>query len=554
MAWDLMRGVDLLLGRPGIDKERIILLGAVAGGGDPAAVTAALDPRVTAAAPFNFGGPQPETPYPLPADAEDTFNYAGGGSWESTRNLRLSCRDGFLPWVIVGAVAPRRLVYGHEFSWDREHDPVWARLEKIYGFYDARDHLAAATGRGKLSGQPPESTHCNNIGPEHRKPIYAALKKWFDMPEPTKESMNRRPAEDLLCLTEADRPRPLHELAAELGDERSAAARRRLAGLTPGERRQRLRQDWARLLGDVEPKDQPKATAGESGKVGTVGVERVVLEVEPRVVVPLVLLLPPRKEGAKLPVVVGLAQGGKQTFLKERAEAVAALLEGGAAVCLPDVRGTGETRPADDSRGRTGPATAISSAELMLGQTLVGARLRDLRSVLSYLRARPELDAGKVALWGDSFAAVNPPDRNLAVPLDADPFPALAEPLGGLLALLGALFEDGVRAVTVRGALTGYRSVLEGPFFYVPHDVVVPGALTAGDLADVASALAPRPLRLEELVDGLNRAAPPDAVVKTYEPARAAYREARAEDQFRVEAAGQGDSVAKWLLARLKER
>src|SRR5260370_42686084 len=31
MAWDLMRGVDLLLAQPGIDKEKIILLGAVAG-------------------------------------------------------------------------------------------------------------------------------------------------------------------------------------------------------------------------------------------------------------------------------------------------------------------------------------------------------------------------------------------------------------------------------------------------------------------------------------------------------------------------------------------
>ena len=38
MVWDLMRGLDLLLSRPGIDKDRVILLGAVAGGGDPAAV------------------------------------------------------------------------------------------------------------------------------------------------------------------------------------------------------------------------------------------------------------------------------------------------------------------------------------------------------------------------------------------------------------------------------------------------------------------------------------------------------------------------------------
>jgi len=57
MTWDLMKGVDLLYGRAGIDKSRIILLGSVAGGGDPAGVTAALDPRIAAVVPFNFGGP-----------------------------------------------------------------------------------------------------------------------------------------------------------------------------------------------------------------------------------------------------------------------------------------------------------------------------------------------------------------------------------------------------------------------------------------------------------------------------------------------------------------
>src|SRR5262249_19703369 len=115
MVWDLMRGVDLLLSQPGMDARRVVLLGAVAGGGDPAAVTAARDRRIAAVVPFNCGGPQPETVYPLPADAGESFNYAGGGSWESTRNLRLSARDGFLPWVIVGSVAPRGLVYAHEF-------------------------------------------------------------------------------------------------------------------------------------------------------------------------------------------------------------------------------------------------------------------------------------------------------------------------------------------------------------------------------------------------------------------------------------------------------
>ncbi|HZL91577.1 MAG TPA: acetylxylan esterase, partial [Pirellulaceae bacterium] len=113
-ASDLSRGVSVLLANEGVDPKRIILLGSVAGGGDPAAVTAAIDDRITCVVPFNFGGPQPETRYPLPDDAETWFNYAGGGSWESTRNLRLSARDGFLPWVIVGSVAPRGLIHAHE--------------------------------------------------------------------------------------------------------------------------------------------------------------------------------------------------------------------------------------------------------------------------------------------------------------------------------------------------------------------------------------------------------------------------------------------------------
>jgi cephalosporin-C deacetylase-like acetyl esterase len=71
MVWDLIRGLDVLLSRPGIDENRIILLFSVAGGGDPAAVTAALDPRVKALVPFNFGGPQPD--FAVPGDPSRDF-------------------------------------------------------------------------------------------------------------------------------------------------------------------------------------------------------------------------------------------------------------------------------------------------------------------------------------------------------------------------------------------------------------------------------------------------------------------------------------------------
>lgn len=555
MVWDLMRGVDLLLARPGIRKDRIILLGSVAGGGDPAAVAAALDSRIAAVVPFNFGGPQPETHYPLPVDAESTFNYGGGGSWESTRNLRLSARDGFLPWMIVAAVAPRRLVYGHEFAWDQEHDPVWARLNTIFGLYDVGDHLAAAHGRGILTGKPPESTHCNNIGPEQRVGIHAALKRWFEMPIPINGHQQRHSSADLTCLTPKAAQEleigSLHKVVADLGAERARAAQARLCNLPPAARRQQLCRDWSRLLGDVSSRSDPKVTVHSKQQVEGVSFERISLNHEDGIVVPLALLIPQRKTKIRLPVVVAFSQGGKQALMRMRADEIANLLQGGVAVCLPDVRGTGETRPAGDSRGRTSSSTSISSSELMLGQTMLGARLRDLRMVCRYLRGRPEFRAANLALWGDSFAATNPHDKNLAAPLDADNLPGHSEPLGGLLALFGALFEDEIQAVYIHGGLVSYGSILQSPYCYLPHDCIVPGALTAGDLSDVAAALAPRPLRLGSLVDGLNRSVTPEILDKSLEQVQAAYRTQKADGGLMLDHTNT-QSAASWLLGQLK--
>lgn len=562
MAWDMMRGVDLLLSRPGIDPQRISLLGAVAGGGDPAGVTAALDDRIAAVVPFNFGGPQPETVYPLPADAALSFNYVGGGSWESTRNLRLSARDGFAPWVIVGSVAPRRLVYAHEFSWDQERDPVWRRLKTTFDFYSVPQHLAETHGKGSVHGQQgPENTHCNNIGPEHRVAIHAAFERWFRIATPPGGELPRHTVDELTCLTpaalQARSPRPLHQLAGELGAARAAAARERLVKLSPAEQRGQLRRDWGRLLGNVEPDRDPNVVTpiarsgdkpGEAGQPKAI-IERLAIEVEPEIVVPLVLLLPATQAATRSPVVVAVAQHGKQAFLRQRADTIAELLSAGVAVCLPDLRGVGETSPNDD-RGRSSAATSLSSSELMLGQTLLGSRVRDLRSVLRYLATRPEIDARRVALWGDSFATTNPRDGNLATPLDAQRLPQHAEPLGGLAVLLTALFEDDVRAVYARGGLAGFQSVTESPFIYLPHDCIVPGALTAGDLCDIAAALAPRPLRLAGLVDGQNRPLIAQETTSALSPLTRAYVAADARDRLSL-SESQPTTVGAWMHAAL---
>ncbi|MBI2951121.1 acetylxylan esterase [bacterium] len=537
MVWDVMRGVDVLLGRPGVDRDRILLIGAVAGGGVPAGVAAALDPRITCVAPFDFGGVS-----------------VGKGSWESTRNLHLSGRDGFLPWVVVASVAPRCLISAHEFARDRDRDPAWERLRAVFGFYGAEARLAYTQGHGPGASVPyPEASHCNQVGPVQRKAIYPLLEGWFGIPAPEREYQARHPDREVTCLTpEAMAGRPVrlqHELYAEIGASRSAAMRDSLAGLTPEAQRRRLRQAWGTLLGDIEPRT-PRVERQEGGAIGEVRVEKLVLEVDPHILVPVALWLPPSRDG--MHAVLALSQDGKGRFLSERAGEVADLLAAGIAVCLPDLRGTGETRleetRAPSWNGAGNRATVLASTEVMLGQTLLGSRLRDVRSVLGYLRARRDLTISSFSLWGDSFAPPNPgrfPDPLLS----DEPPPAHSEPVGGILALLGALYEEDVRAVAARGMLGGYQLTLRDRFCYLPYDVVIPGALRAGDLCDVAAALAPRPLRLERLVDGRNCLLSQEDADRLFEPARHAYREA--PHRFCLHQPG-GEGVAAWLVAALK--
>src|ERR1700688_2934281 len=60
MVWDVMRSVDLLLERKeDIDDKRILLLGAVAGGDDPAAVPLRWMSGRPASWPLTFGESTP---------------------------------------------------------------------------------------------------------------------------------------------------------------------------------------------------------------------------------------------------------------------------------------------------------------------------------------------------------------------------------------------------------------------------------------------------------------------------------------------------------------
>ena len=537
MGWlvqDLMCGVDVLLAQPGVDPQRIAILGAVAGGGDPAGVAAALDQRISVVVPFNFGGPQPETRYPLPDDAEERFDYVGGGSWESTRNLHRSASDGFSPWLIVGSVAPRGLIHAHEFSWDKERDPVWKRYERIFGFYDARNRLGVTHGFGLLRQQPPQASHCDNIGPPHRERIHAYFAEHWGIPVDESQPVVRHSRTELSCLNEGLTNKPLHHLLSELAARRTADSLAKRNGESPDDRLRQTRNAWQKILGEVAPYPTARMESRGSQQLDGVNVERWLLHVGDEIRLPLMLLIPQRILG-KMPVVLAVGQSGKAGFLKHRAALLSRILKH-SAVCLVDPRGIGETQ-SDRDRGRRSTDTSLAASQLMLGETALGARLRDVRTTLRYLRSRPEFS--HVAVHGDSPAPVTRADINVERPLDVDQ-PTVAEPLGATLALLVGLYEDPPTIIAARGGLLDYASLLDSQFLHVPFDVMVPGAASNGDLPEVAKLVKARhSLWMSGLVDGRNRAADEKQVAKKY-PAIARSN-------------GTDEEFAKWLQEVLQQ-
>ena len=508
MYWDIRRGVDVLLAQKGMAKDKIILLGAVAGGGDPAAVAGALDKRIAVVVPFNFGGPQPETKYPLPADAETTFNYAGGGSWESTRNLRLSAKDGFLPWVIVGSIAPRKLIYGHEFSWDQENDPVWKRLQKIHQLHGTTDSLGFTTGRGSVKGSSPEDSHCTHIGRTHRQNIHVLLEKWLDIKGVKDTPVESLASVNLKCL-ETTKARNEHPVKIQTHLEKLAQnqiddAFKKYPTPMTGETLASFKRDWSNKLGAIESAMVAEVISRESSISENISITKALLKTEKEHHVPLLLLKPANIKAPSNKIAIMISQGGKKSLLENRSSQIAALLQDGFTVCLPDIRGTGELT-VGTSRGRSSGATSLSSALIMTGDLRITGQLRDLQSVIAWLRKESSPAIPQFILWADSPSNALPISTNFNLPRDDDSIlPMQPEPLGGLLALFSALFNDDVKAITIKGGLVSYASTLKHHLVQIPYETLIPGVFNMGDISLLINALGSRTIFLDQMVDGLN--------------------------------------------------
>jgi hypothetical protein len=220
--------------------------------------------------------------------------------------------------------------------------------------------------------------------------------------------------------------------------------------------------------------------------------QKVILETEPGVLMPLYVLIPASlKPGTRQAAVIaphGHVSGGKlavagiaasdelrQTIAQHNYDYGVALVRQGFVVFCPDARGFGERRETC-SQGDAPAQVMRSSCEqlnhmaLPLGQSVTGMWTWDLMRLVDYMQSRPEVNPDRIGCAGLSG--------------------------GGLQTLWLAALDDRIKCAVISGYFYGYLQsllVMSGNCScnYVPH------LWEKVDMGDIGALIAPRPVMIE---------------------------------------------------------
>jgi hypothetical protein len=271
--------------------------------------------------------------------------------------------------------------------------------------------------------------------------------------------------------------------------------------------RDALLKDVARLGGIRQPVAAAKVTEAGSEDRDGYRIRKLVFETEPGVKVPGLLFDPGRG------FLLIYADGAGKSAAVAPGGPIEKMAKGGARVLAVDLRGMGETAPGRPAAGKAnyfGADFYEVYVSLHLNRPLLGQRTTDLLAVVAAMAGEAEA----MQLVGVGSA--------------------------GPAALHAAALEPRIKRLTLEGALVSWSAVVKTPVSHDQLTNVVPGALAAYDLPDLAATLAPRGLAIRKPADPTGKPLSRDAADNAYAPVRAAYARAGAEIHFDVAAEREG--------------
>jgi cephalosporin-C deacetylase-like acetyl esterase len=488
-VWDGLRSLDYLAGRPEVDPKRLGCTGC-SGGGTLTSYLMALDDRILAGAPscyitslerlFATIGPQ---------DAEQNITGQVAFGMEHADYLTMRAPR---PALVCAAT---RDFFDVQGTWTSFREAK--RLYGLLGHPERIDLVESDSGHGFPRPQ--------------REAVLRFMRRWLLHKDdaPAEEDFPVRKDAELLCTRTGQVLEDLggvsaFQLNARRSRELAAARARETAGRSPAglvkEAARRLR--LALPVRAASVREEGAAIAREGYRI-----RKLVYQTEPGILVPALLFV--RAGGERDPLVLYAHGGGKAADAGPGGPIEKRVL-GGRRVLALDLRGMGETAPAEKATGAAalfGPDVREAFLALHLDRPLLGQRVHDLLAVLA-----KEAEAG-----GDGAEVVGVGQ-------------------GGLAALHAAALDRRVARLSLGRSLVSWSAVAEAPVSAGQLAWVVPGVLSAYDLPDLAAALAPRPLTIRGPVDGRSRPVAAEDLEGAYKAARRAYEREKARGLLVIEA------------------
>jgi cephalosporin-C deacetylase-like acetyl esterase len=448
--WDNVRGLDYLLTRPEVDAERIGALGN-SGGATQTAYFIGFDERVKVASLCSYVA-SGERVLELTGPADGCVQIPGAGL------ARLDVAD----WPIMFAPKPLQILAGRFDFVD------YNLIEDTYN--ELRPVYQGLGQPGKVSLFTYDDGH--GISQPKREAAVQWFRQWFynDNRPVAEGHLATLTPQQLWCTSTGQVTTAFRDeltlaqrnlsLARQLAQQRKkAGASRQLPALI----RRQLRLP-AQLGAPVAVEWKETVSAKDNTPL-----RKLIIRREGQIPLPALLALPPG-DAAVAKVVLWLPEQGKRT-LADSAALLTGYLRQNYAVLLVDVRGLGESTDPEQFNDKKFYNREYRNALLALhvGQPLLGQRVVDVFSALSFIGQEPRLQAAAIELYATGRAAP--------------------------VALHAAVLTPAISRVWVGAALTSFQQILEQPTGKDWYSWVLPGVLQYYDLPDLAAALGPQRLQ-----------------------------------------------------------
>ncbi len=465
MIWDEIRGIDYLLSRPEIDKNRIGCTGN-SGGGNRTSYLMALDERIVSAAPGCFiTTTRRKNESPGPGDAEQNIHAQIAYGMDHPDYIIMRAPQ---PTLILSATQDFVPIEG---AWEafRQAKRIYTRL----GFPERVSLIETDDKHGF-------SLHL-------REGMARWMRRWLLESDDvvTEPNFPIESDQELQCTSDGQTllmpgAKSIFDLNIEY-EEQLAEQRRRL---WEQENTKQILAKVRDITGIRKLEDLPRPEREDRGSLQRQGyrIEKLILRWDRGIELPVLLFQPDSPNGEVCLYVHGQ---GKQADAAAGGP-IESIVRSGKIVLAVDVRGCGETRTTTWRYGNTSEFTGGNTAEFfiayMLGKSFLGMRAED---VLVSARFLAELAPNNKArsLRMVAIGEAGPAALHAA---------ALETELFDSLALRGSLvsFSNVVHTAVTRGALVN----------------CVHGALEVYDLPDLVSEIGSKRVTIEKAVDAGGKA------------------------------------------------